>query len=191
LQIKPKRVIIKGMRKTAELSTLSVKELFLTLKTHESGLSLQEVIERQTKYGLNILAKKNKNALFILLRQFTSNVLIIILLGATIVSYLLGDHISAYYIFGIILVSIFLGFWNEYSAEKTVESRLKKISPTALVVRSGEKMEVPVSHLTPGDLVFISQGSIVPADLRLIQVYALEMNESSLTGESKSVYKTV
>jgi len=168
---------------------LSFQETLDALKTSLAGLSTEEIHSRQKKYGLNIIHKRRINLLIILLRQFTGNPLIIILGIATLFSYFLGQHISSYYIFGIIVVSVFLGLWNEYSAERTVDNLLKKISPTALVVRNNEKMEIPVMDLTIGDVALLSQGSITPADIRFTETQNLEMNESALTGESKTVFK--
>lgn len=88
-----------------------------------------------------------------------------------------------------ILLSVVLGWWNEYSAERTIDHLLKKISPTALVLRQDVKTEIPASHLTIGDIVLLAPGSIVPADLRLIETKDCEINESALTGESHPVYK--
>lgn len=165
-------------------------ELLQSLHTTSSGLSENEILQRQKKYGLNSIRKNNVNFLTIFIRQFTSNPLIIILAIATFISYLLGQQISSYYIFAMIIISVFLGLWNEYSAVRTVDALLKKISPSALVERHGEKLEVPVSHLTIGDIVLLSQGSIIPADLRLFQTKDLEVNQSALTGEAKTVFKT-
>ena len=164
-------------------------EVFTKLKTGLEGLDDHEVLKRQKEFGLNIIHKKKVSFLPILFRQIRTNPLIIILAVATLISYFLGQHVSAYYIFGMIVVSIALGLWNEYSAEKTVENLLKKITPDALVIRNGEKQEIPVSHLTIGDIVILSQGSIIPTDLRLLETNSLEVNESSLTGEAKTVYK--
>src|SRR5260221_3305548 len=122
-------------------------EILEKLNTTTSGLDQSEVLKRQKQYGFNTIHNKNVSFLSILLRQFTGNPLIIILAIATFISFILGQS-SSYYIFGIILASVFLGLWNEYSAEKTVENLLKKISPTALTERAGEKLEIPISHLT-------------------------------------------
>jgi|SRR5579885_2832939 len=157
----------------------------------ETGLTDAQVAARQKQYGLNIIHGRKINFFVIFFRQFTGNPLLIILIAATCISYFLGQHASSYYIFGIILLSILLGLWNEYSAEKTVENLLKKITPTAIVIRNGEKQEVPVVEVTIGDIVLLSQGSIIPADLQILETNELEVNESPLTGESKSVYKTV
>lgn len=169
---------------------LTYEDTLTRLQTRMSGLTQEEVLTRQKQYGLNTINKRKVNILSIILRQFTSNPLIIILVIATCISFILGQRISSYYIFGMILVSVILGVWNEYGAEKTVDILLKKISPTALVVRGDQKLEIPSSQLTIGDIVLLSQGSIIPADLRLIQTKDLELNQSALTGESKTSFKT-
>lgn len=169
---------------------LSVENVLTKLQANPTGLTQNEVVKRQKIYGLNIIHKRKVNFLTILVRSIKENPLIIVLTIATFVSFLLGQRVSAYYIFGMIIVSIILDVWNEYSAEKTIENLLKKISPTALVVRNNEKQEIPVSELTIGDIVLLSQGSIIPADLRLLESNNIEINESTLTGEAKTVYKT-
>jgi Mg2+-importing ATPase len=125
----------------------------------------------------------------LLLRQL-KNPLLTILVVASIVSFLVGGRTDSIIILGIILLSVSLSFWNEYSAEKTVSDLLKKISLTALVVRNGQKLEIPVRDIVVGDTVFLSTGSIVPADIQLASHNNLEINESVLTGESFPVAKT-
>jgi len=154
------------------------------------GLTSAQAAARNSLHGLNTIPVRKSGPWPILWRQITGNPLIIILAVATLVSYFLGQQISAYYIFVMILVSILLGFWNEYAAERTVQALLRRVSLSAIVVRGGEKMEVPVLHLTLGDIVLLAPGSIVPADLRLLEVGNLELDQSSLTGESKTVFKT-
>ena len=173
-----------------DYQNLSPQELELQLHTDiASGLTSEEVQARHKKFGRNLLHIKNFSVFSLLIRQFTGNPLLLILGAATLVSFLLGDRTSSYYISAILMLSIFLGFGNEYSAEKTVDGLLKKIAPSAMALRSGEKQEIPVSQLTIGDIIFLSQGNIVPADVRLIEVNRLEVNESALTGESKTVVK--
>ncbi len=167
----------------------SEEEALKQLGTSSSGLTEHEATQRHRQYGANIIHKRHLNAFTVLIRQFTSNPLILILVAATFISFLLGERTSSYYIFGTILLSIVLGLWNEYTAEKTVDNLLKKISPTTLVIRNNEKMQIPASSITIGDIILLSQGSIIPADLRLIETNNLEVNESSLTGESNTVYK--
>jgi len=168
----------------------SPEDILQKLNTSPSGLSENEILKRQKQYGPNTIHQRKVNFFTIFVRQFTGNPLIIILAVATFISYLLGQHVSSYYIFGLIIASVLLGLWNEYSAVRTVDALLKKISPTALIERHGEKLEAPVAHLTIGDIVLLSQGSIIPADVRLIETKDLEVNQSELTGEAKTVYKT-
>src|ERR1039458_3706099 len=112
------------------------------LETSSAGLTATEAITRNQLHGLNTIQVNRNGPWLILWRQMTGNPLILILAVATTVSYFLGQHISAYYIFGMILVSIFLGFWNEYAAERTVQDLLKRVSLSAVVIRGGEKIEV-------------------------------------------------
>ena len=166
------------------------ERVLATTGSRLSGLTEEEAKNNIQKYGENTIATRHTNLPTMLFRQFTGNPLIVVLGVATFVAFLLGQHVSSYYIFGMILLSVLLGFWNEYSAEKTVAALLKKISPTTLVIRNDEKKEISVSQLTVGDIVLLSQGSIIPADLRIIASKNLEVNESALTGESKTVFKT-
>jgi Mg2+-importing ATPase len=160
------------------------------LQTSPEGLTASQAATRNKLHGLNTIPVRKSGPWPILLRQLTGNPLILILAVATMVSYFLGQQISAYYIFAMIIVSILLGFWNEYAAERTVQNLLRRVSLSAIVERGGEKLEVPVLYLTLGDIVFLAPGSIVPADLRLLEVGNLELDQSSLTGESKTVFKT-
>lgn len=169
---------------------LSSDEVLKRLQTRLSGLKQEEVNKKQDEYGLNIIHKRTINILAIFIRQFKGNPLITILLIATTIAYLLGQHVSSYYIFAVTILSVLLGFWNEYSSEKTINDLLKKISANCVVVRNNEKFEVPVSQITVGDVILLSQGSVVPADLRVLECKNLTLNEAALTGESKPVYKT-
>ncbi len=168
---------------------LPSKDVLKEVETSNLGLTQTKAHQNLQKYGLNTIAEEKTNFFTILIRQFSSNPLLLILAAATFVSYLLGQHISSYYIFGIIFLSIILGVWNEYTAQRTINNLLKKISPTTIVLRENQKIEIPVTHLTIGDIVLLSSGSIVPAELRLIETKDLEVNQSALTGESKTIYK--
>lgn len=126
----------------------------------------------------------------IFLRQL-KNPLLYVLLFATGTSFFLGERTNALVILVMIFVSLLMGFWNEYFAEKTIFDLLKKISLTTIVIRDGNKIEIPVREVVVGDLVYLSIGSIVPADIVITESENLELNESALTGESLSVHKTV
>lgn len=160
------------------------------LITSENGLTLQGVEKGHKTYGLNIIYSHHVSSLSILLRQISQNPLNLILAAAAILAFFTGDKTTGIYVLSMIFVSALLGFWNEFSAEKTIATLLKQISLNAVVVRGGEKLEVPVEQLTIGDLVLLAPGSVIPADLRFIRTENLEINEAVLTGESKSVPKS-
>lgn len=128
------------------------------------------------------------NAGKILLRQLKSP-LLYVLLFATITSFFLGERTNAVVILSMIFISLLMGFWNEYSAEKTIFDLLKKISLTTIVIRNGNKIEIPVRDVIVGDIVFLFTGSIIPADMIITESENLEVDESPLTGESLSVSK--
>lgn len=169
---------------------MSAKEVLRAVDGRADGLGSSEAGLRLNRDGLNSVNPHKANAWKILYRQIVGNPLVIILATATAISYALGQRTSAYYIFGIICLSIALGFWNEFAAERTVQDLLKKVSLAAVVMRDGKKLEVPVTHLTMGDIVLLVPGSIIPADLRFLEADNLEIDESTLTGESKTVFKT-
>lgn len=129
--------------------------------------------------GLKILTHQLKNPL------------LYILLATTAISFFLGERTNSLIILFMVFMSVGLGFGNEYAAEKAIFDLLKKISLTAIVVRDGKKIEIPVRDIKVGDLVLLSVGSIVPADLQLTEVTNIESNEAVLTGESLPVQKKI
>jgi P-type Mg2+ transporter len=163
----------------------------LLIKTDiEHGLKPSEVILNRKKYGSNILTENKLSVPKLLLRQATGNPMILILVTATVVSSVLKQNVSSFYIFLTIAASIGLGFWNEYGAEKVVSELLKKIANRATVIRGGKKTEVPATDIVAGDVVYVGPADVIPADFTLLESENLEINESSLTGESIPVYKT-
>lgn len=128
------------------------------------------------------------NGINIFLRQF-KNPLLVVLSIAIVISYYFGETTNSLVIFAMLIISILLGFWNEYSAEKTISDLLKKISLTAIIIRNNNKIEIPVREIVVGDVVLLSSGSIVPADINLEKVFNLEIDESTITGESIPVNK--
>lgn len=173
----------------ADLVRSTPQQALKIVETSEDGLHSAEAAKRLKTYGVNSIRTKNFTVWKLLWRQIGGNPLVIILAVATAISYATGQHTSAYYIFGMIILSAGLGFWNEFAAERTVRDLLKRVSLTAVVMRDGKKQEIPVLDVTVGDIVFLSPGSIVSADMRLLEAENLELDQSSLTGESKTVYK--
>lgn len=171
-----------------EWHSIGIDRVLEVLQTSENGLTLTEVENRLKEYGPNEIEEKGKSILWMFSKQFL-NSLILILLLASLVSFFLGEKIDAIIIVMIVLLMGIMGFAQEYSAEKTIESLKELASPTCIVVRNGREMEVQSSSLVPGDLIVLREGDRVPADSRLIYSEDLEVDESSLTGESVPVEK--
>lgn len=153
------------------------------------GLNDREAELRLNKYGSNEL-KEEKGTTFLskLVAQF-SDFLVLILIGAAIVSMAMGESRDAIVILVVVVINALLGIYQEGKAEKALDALKKMASPDAKVVRAGKTVIIPAHTLTPGDIVLLDAGDIVPADLRLIESSNLKIEEASLTGESVPVEK--
>jgi Ca2+-transporting ATPase len=177
---------VNGSRKWHEVSIGNVLKI---LGTTEKGLTEPEAKTRLGKYGLNEIKRKRKiSKLKILLSQFTSP-LVIILIIATILSALIGEILDAIVILVILIFNAAFGFFQEYKAEKTIEALKKLTAPEAMVVREGKIKRITSSMLVPGDMVMLEQGARIPADMRITKEVELKIDESALTGESVPVSK--
>jgi P-type Mg2+ transporter len=159
------------------------------LDSSAAGLSSAEASARLVRHGPNAVRTHHVNALAVLGRQLRSAVLML-LAGTAIVSYFLGDSMQAVIIGIILAASIGLGFVNEYRAERAAADLHAGVHHNALVRRDGKFVTVSVTDLVPGDVIRLSLGEAVPADVRLIDVTGLECNESILTGESTGSEKS-
>lgn len=160
-----------------------------------TGLSASEATKRLKKYGSNHLqAQKRINPFALFFSQF-KDILVIVLIISASVSLALsfiedgGSIRESLLIFVIVLAIAVIGFFNEYKAEKTVEALSKLVGQNAEVRRGGQNISISADQLVPGDVVILSEGQKIPADIRLIKVSNLLVNEASLTGESLSVAK--
>ncbi len=168
-----------------------VDDVLKEVDSSRKGLSDKEAKLRLHRYGLNELKEVKKESWFVLLlRQFV-NPLIFILIIATIISFLLGHVIDAIVILIIVVLNALLGFGQEYKVEKAIDLLKKLSSPKVTVVRNGKKKIISSTELVRGDVVILSTGDKVSADLRLIDAANLESDESVLTGESMPVSKSV
>lgn len=155
----------------------------------EKGLDSKEAKRRLELVGFNQLQEQKRTSpLKLFINQF-KDFMVIVLLVATIISAFLGEYADAITIMIIVIINAILGFVQEYRAEKSMEALKKLIAPEALVKRNGVIINVPARELVPGDLVLLETGDIVPADLRLLETIQMEIEESSLTGESVPVKK--
>ncbi|MEK7846179.1 MAG: HAD-IC family P-type ATPase, partial [Nitrospinota bacterium] len=164
-------------------------ELYKELKTSRNGLSTGEVQNRILQYGHNRLQEKpGKSPFLIFLEQF-KNFLILILIIAAIISAFTGDLVDTIVILFIIVLNAIIGFSQEYRAEKAL-SALKKLEiPLATTLRDGKYNQIPATDIVPGDIVVLTAGERVSADIRLIESPNLMIDESPLTGESTPVEK--
>ncbi|GAA2746962.1 magnesium-translocating P-type ATPase [Terrabacter aerolatus] len=154
-----------------------------------TGLAHDEVECRRVTFGPNAIATHHARVLTVLWHQLNSPLLGLLLVAAT-ASYFVGEKSDAVIIGLIVVVSVGLGFVNEYRAEKAAASLHSQVSHEAVVLRDGVSGRVDVTSLVPGDVVELTLGEIVPADIRLLSVVRLECDESVLTGESQPVEKT-
>ncbi|HIQ49705.1 MAG TPA: calcium-translocating P-type ATPase, PMCA-type [Nanoarchaeota archaeon] len=154
-----------------------------------TGLSEKEAEKRLKKYGYNELKEKKITAIKILLRQF-SNFIIYVLLAAAIISLLIKEHHSFFVILAIIGIVIFLGFIQEYKAEKAMQALKEIIVPMTTVLRDGEIKKIPTRNIVPGDILILEAGDKVPADAKILEAFSLKVDESILTGESIPVEKS-
>jgi Ca2+-transporting ATPase len=170
--------------------TLSVDQTLRLLRTSATGLTSADAAERLDRYGPNELrATKRTSAWHTFAAQF-KNVLIVILLSATLVSGLLGHMLEAVVITVIVLFAVLLGFIQEYRAERAIEALRNMAAPTARVFRDALEAVVPARELVPGDVILLRAGDRIPADARLMQAVNLAIDEAALTGESMAVHKT-
>lgn len=154
------------------------------LATSEAGLSEEQARQRLLQYGPNRLAEEEKVGWFkILLRQFASPLIYVILIAA-VITVLFQDYLDAGVILAVVALNAAIGFLQEYRAEASVQALKKLVVPKARVLRDGREKEVNSEELVPGDVVLLASGAKVPADLRLLTATELRIAEAMLTGES-------
>jgi magnesium-transporting ATPase (P-type) len=167
----------------------TIDEILEKLATSREGLEQGEARERLERHGPNRLeTQKRRSALARLLAQL-HDVLIYLLIAAGLVTAVLGHAIDSGVIFGVVIVNALIGFVQEGRAERALDAIRGLLAQRAVVVRAGSTAAIPAEDLVPGDLVKLRSGDKVPADLRLIEIRNLEIDEAALTGESLPVEK--
>jgi P-type Ca2+ transporter type 2C len=170
--------------------TLETGEVLQHLAAEETGLTAEEADRRLGLHGPNELqAMARSSAWHTLAAQF-KNVLVVILLAATLLSGLLGHGLEAAVIAVIVLFAVLLGFIQEFRAERALEALREMAAPTAHAIRDGVEAAIPARELVPGDLVVLRAGDRIPADARITLAVNLSIDEAALTGESAAVEKT-
>lgn len=170
--------------------TLTTDEVVENLASNDQiGLTAAEAAQRLATHGRNELIDKGGKSPWLLLWEQVSNMMVLILIAAVVISALLGKSTEAIAIGAIVILFVLLGFFQEYRAEQAMAA-LKKLSvPIVRVRRDGRLLELPAQQLVVGDVVLLEAGNTVPADGRLLDSANLRVQEAALTGESEPVEK--
>ncbi len=153
-------------------------------------LTESQAKERLTQYGQNILAQSKKISPRVIFWQQFMSPLVLILIGAALVSFFVGDVSGAVIIAGIVVLNGAIGFFQEYKSEKSIEALKSMMSLHSTVLRDGKKQDIDSLWIVPGDIVLLEEGDTIPADGRILTLNNLETAESALTGESLPIIKS-
>lgn len=179
-----------------KLHHLSVDDVFASLKTGPDGLSAREATRRLDEYGANVLEQVHRQPwLRRFGRGFTHLLAIILWLGAAIA--FLAEHLEpgqgmatlGAAILGVVLINGIFSYWQEYRAEQALRSLEKLLPRETSLIRETRILRVPVAELTPGDLILVEEGDLVPADCRLVESTGLRVSNATITGESMPIAK--
>jgi P-type Mg2+ transporter len=186
----PAHGIQKDPSEYKKYASSKAEELFKQFNTSSKGLSEEEAQERLKEYGFNEPARKEKRSIFKSILSKLLNPLIIVLLVIVFFSLFFGEKISAIFVSFMIIISVFLDFFQEYKSGREVEKLNALVKTKVLVIRNGNQKEIDIKEIVPGDIVDLYAGDIIPADLRILSCKDLFINQASLTGESFPVEKT-
>ena len=168
---------------------VAADEALAAMQSSRHGIAQSDAAARLIQYGPNQLPEAESPGLFrLFLSQFLSP-LIYVLLAAAVVSIFLAEFADAGFIFAVLVVNAIIGMVQEYNAQRSAEALRRMVPARAMVMRDGESFEINAADLVPGDIVLLEGGHKVPADIRLLQEFDLEVDESLLTGESVPVEK--
>jgi magnesium-transporting ATPase (P-type) len=167
----------------------TVEESLAGLQSGPAGLTPEEAKNKLQHYGPNVLPQKEGKSLFIKFISHFKDILIYILLAAGVVTAIMGHWVDTLVILAVAVINALIGFIQENNAEKSLKSIQNMLSSEAVVLRGGQQVTVGTDEIVPGDIVLLRPGDKIPADLRLIDVHNLRVEEAILTGESTVVSK--
>jgi len=157
----------------------------------KKGLTEKEAEKKLEQYGSNEIKESLViSPVKILLRQIKKNYILYLLVIAVVLSFIVGKSITAYAIIAVIFIIVFIGFIQEYRAEKAIKLLRGMLMPVSIVIRDGKEKEILSKEIVPGDIILLRNGEKIPADCIVIEEKELLVNESILTGESREVEKT-
>ena len=167
----------------------SIHAVLEEAKTSKKGLLLQEALHRLKLYGKNTLEQEKISYWKIFQRQY-SNILIYVLMAVAVISFFLGKIPDFFIITLILVINVFIGFWQEVKAAYSIQS-LKKLTETKdRVIRESQTLIIPSSEVVVGDIVLLTEGSIISSDMRLIESTSFVVDESSLTASFPASFVT-
>jgi Mg2+-importing ATPase len=175
----------------AESAHTDIPDILEQLKTTQNGLSQAEAEARLEQYGPNEVAREKRRTWLMRLWDNVKNPLVILLIILGVISYLTGDMRATIVILTMVILGIVLRYVQESRADHAAEQLKAMVRTTATVIRDGQRKEISLKELVPGDIVTLSAGDMIPADVRLFSAKDLFLNQSALTGESLPVEKTV
>jgi Mg2+-importing ATPase len=180
---------IRFSKRLIEISSVNLDRVYEILNSTKQGISNEEAEDRLNQFGFNEIAREKRKSWLLGLWNNVKNPLVILLAVLGIISYLTGDLRATVIIFTMVLLGIVLRVVQENRADKAAEELQAMVLTTATVIRDGIRQEISLKNLVPGDIVTLSAGDMVPADLRLLAAKDLFVNQSALTGESLPIEK--
>ena len=166
--------------------SFNLEETFDRLSSSEKGLEDKQIKSKRAHCGTNELPQKEAEGWMHVLWSQMKSAMVLVLVIAALISLVLGDVIDAGIILLAVLINIIVGFWQEIKTSNALKALQKIVVTQAKIIRNGEERLVDTKDLFPGDVVILSAGDKVPADLRLFKIVDLKINEAILTGESES-----
>ena len=176
---------------TTAWHTMDAGAVVQSLASSETGLSTEQARERLHLHGPNQIVKKSKEGVLQLLWRQINNPLIWVLLGSASLAIVLGKMTDGLVVLSVVLINAVIGFIQEFKAGQAIEALSAMVPHNAMVVRDGSSVMVPAVELVPGDVVMLAAGDSVPADMRLVALKNLQVEEAALTGESVPVEKSM
>lgn len=169
---------------------LTIEQVFELTGSTSQGLTTETAKSKLEEFGANELEGKKKKPVWLFFINQFKDFMILVLIGAAIISGIVGELPDTIIILVIVVLNALVGFVQEYRAEKAIEALKKMAALNALVIRNGNPVTIHAEEIVPGDIVLLEAGNVVPADIRLIEVHSLRIDESALTGESVPADKT-
>ncbi|KJS03633.1 MAG: cation transporter [Desulfobulbaceae bacterium BRH_c16a] len=169
---------------------MAAEDAFRILESSESGLATDEANRRLAVHGPNVLQRHSGDGPLQLLWRQINNPLIWVLIGSAGLAIGLGKITDGSVVFAVVVINTIIGFFQEYRAGKAIEALSDMVPEIAAVIRDGKRNDLPVADLVPGDVILLASGDRVPADVRLVTISNLQIDEAALTGESVPVSKS-